>query len=112
MQLRIQFRNLEIAQDAKAAIERSVRLGLGRHAAIIANAHVVLASGRGRGAVEHESRIRIRLRDGDVLLGDGCDADPRKAVDDAMWRIEHRLERRRLAHSVERRVIGPQFAGY
>ncbi len=112
MQLRIQFRHLEISQEAKNAIERGVRLDLGRYSAIIAEARVALSPSRRCDFGEKQSRIRIRLRNGEALLGEGCGADPKEALDAAMWRIEHRLARRRLAQSDDRRAIGPTIAGY
>ena len=96
MQLRIQTRHLDAPTETRVAIERTVRLALGRHAAGVERAQITLSpSPVGRPA--SHCRIRARLRDGESLLVEDHAQDPKSAAAAAAWRLEHRMQRRHRA---------------
>lgn len=95
MQLRIQAPD-DLSTLTRAAIERRVRLALGRHAAEIERARVTLAPSL-EGPLASRCRIRVRLREGETLAVEDRAEDPRSALAAAAWRMEHRLQRRRAA---------------
>lgn len=94
MQIRIRVQHLDISDDARTTIERRLRLAIGRHAAGIDRALVSLQPPL-HGGGGSCCRIRLRLRGGDTLAFEGQAEDVRMAADAALWRLEHRLERRR-----------------
>lgn len=94
MQLRIQVPD-GFPVDTRAAIERKVRLALGRRAAGIERTQVTLFASEGPAAVC--CRIRIRLRNGERLAVEDGAEDPRAAAAAAAWRIEHRMQRLQAA---------------
>jgi hypothetical protein len=95
VQLRIQTPN-DVSAETRAAIERKIRLALGRHTAGIDRAQVRLAPSR-EGRSASRCRIRVRLRDGEVFEVEDRAEDPRSAAGAAAWRLEHRMQRRRTA---------------
>jgi len=95
MQLRIQAPD-DLPAQTRAAIERRVRLSLGRHAAGIERAQVTLAPSL-EGPLASRCRIRVRLREGETLAVEDRAEDPRSAVAAAAWRLDHRMQRRRAA---------------
>ena len=94
MQLRIRTRHLELSPDALRAIERRLRLALGRYVADIGVAHVLLTTSPPvRGAAGRRGRILARLRGGErVLVEDQADG-LETAIRSACWRLDHRLRR-------------------
>ncbi len=95
MQLRISDRNLELPLDVRRAIERRLRLVIGRHAAGIARLHLTLS--RSRSPTEAETsrcRIRVDLRQGTTLTVEDAAADPSAAATAAAWRLQRRLRQR------------------
>lgn len=93
MQIRIRAQHLDISNDARTTIERRLRLAIGRHAGGIERALVTLYPPLdGGGSL---CRIRLRLRGGESLAIEGQAEDAPMAADAAVWRLEHRLERRR-----------------
>ena len=97
MQLRIQARE-DLPMATRAAVERRLRLTLGRHTAGIECAQVTLLPGEGRAA--SRCRIRIRLRDGESVAVEDRAEDPGAAAAGAAWRLEHRIRRRGAAAPV------------
>ncbi len=91
MTLRIQTKQLDVPAETRSAVERRVRLALGRHAAEIEHTQVSLRSGLNG----HRCRIRIRLRRGESLAIEDRAADPSDAAAGAASRLESRLEHRR-----------------
>ena len=95
MQLRIRA---QLSKNARAAIERRVRLNLGRRAAGIDRALVTLESVRNGGPV-HRCRIRVRLQQGQRFTIEDHAEDPLTAAGAAALRLEHRLDRLRAAQA-------------
>jgi len=95
MQLRIQAPD-DLPAQTRAAIERRVRLALGRHAAGIERVRVTLAR-RLEGSLASRCRIRVRLREGETLAVEDRAEDPGSAAAAAVWRLEHRMQRHRAA---------------
>ena len=99
MQLRIRARDMEVSEGTRHAIERRVRLVLGRHAPEIDVAQVTLL----RASPPHDEtanccRIRLRLRHGESVSVEGHAAGPHGAAAAAAWRLGSRLDRRSIAH--------------
>jgi ribosome-associated translation inhibitor RaiA len=95
MRLRIQAPE-DLPAQARGAIERRVRLALGRHAAWIERAQVTLAPDL-EGRLASRCRIRVRLREGETLEVEERAEDPSSALAAAAWRLEHRMQRRQAA---------------
>ena len=91
MQLRIRTLRAEVPAETRTAIERRVRLALGRHAAGIDRAQVTLSPALGASTRDH-CRIRVRLREGGSLAAEDEAEDLHAAVATAAWRLEHRLK--------------------
>ena len=89
MQLRI-LAGIELSQATRRAIERRVRLALGRAGAGIERVRITLAAGRD---VESAARCRIglQLRDGTRIAVEDAAATTMAVVSAALWRLEHRL---------------------
>jgi len=96
MQLRIRSRHVEVPAPTRAAIERRVRLALGRQAAAIERAQVTLSLSVQESAGSR-CRIRVRLREGTSLVVEEHAKDPQSAAGVAAWRLEHRLDRKRVS---------------
>ncbi len=94
MRLRISAPRLELGADTRLAIERRVRLALGRHAAGIDRARVTLAPSPS-GRPELRCRISLRPRQGQNLTVEDFADDARSAAIGAAHRLENRLESRR-----------------
>ena len=94
MQLPVHARSQDLPTEARSAIERRIRLALGRHAAGIDRAQVTLSPAQD-GGNGSRCRIHVRLRRGESLAIEDHAADPHAAAAAAAWRLEHRLERRR-----------------
>lgn len=95
MQLRIRARDLELPPETLMAVERRIRLALGRHAPGIERAWTALSPGR-EGA---RCRIRARLREGEPLVSEDEAPDLLDAATTAARRLALRLERRRALRS-------------
>jgi ribosome-associated translation inhibitor RaiA len=95
MQLRIRARHLEPPPETLRAVERRIRLALGRHASGIERTWIALSPGR-EGT---RCRIRARLREGEQLLSEDEAADLLDAAATAARRLALRLERRRALRS-------------
>jgi ribosome-associated translation inhibitor RaiA len=105
MQLRIRPRRVEIPDEVRAAIDRRLRLAVGRHAAAVLRAEATFSPLAPRLAAAPRAscapgaatrcRIRLRLRDGATLAVDDHGPDPAAAAAAAAWRLEHRLDRPR-----------------
>lgn len=92
MQLRIRAGALDDRLDARHAIERGVRLALGRHAAGIEIAQVTVSPGKD-GVRRNRCRIRVRFQDGEGLDVEGFGENPLAASEAAIWRLGNRLRR-------------------
>ncbi len=91
MQIQFRAQEIELPDETRAALERRLRLTLGRHAAGIDRARVTLGPDPdGSGALR--CRVRLRFRDGRVLAIEDQAADPQAALAAAAWRLEHRLD--------------------
>lgn len=101
MQLRIRAQHLDVPADTRLAIERKVRLALGRHAAGIDLAHITLSPSP-QGSPGNRCRIRVRLHQGESLAIEDCAEDLHAAAAAVAWRLQQRLDRQRAAHSVGR----------
>ena len=99
MQLRVRAETEALSIDTRLAVDRKVRLALGRHAAGIGRAGVTL-SGGGRARAAHRCRLRVLLRDGEDLSEEAHAEDAPSAAAAAARRLAHRLERRRAVHSM------------
>jgi hypothetical protein len=106
MQLRIQAVRLDVPAELRLAIDRRVRLTLGRHAAGIDRVQLTLASDEG--ATASLCRIRARLRDGESLAVEDCAEGPKSAATAAAWRLSHRMQRRHAATAAHRREAALQ----
>jgi len=98
MQLRIRARHVEVPAATRAAIERKVRLALGRQAPGIERAEVTLSPSLQESAGSR-CRILLRLREGESLVVEDHAEDPQSAAAVAAWRLEHRLDRKRVSES-------------
>ena len=95
MQLRVHSQEDELEGQNRRAIERKVRLVVGRFAAGVERVQVTL----GRSDDEsirgpHRCRIHVVLEEGDTLTCFADDADPDDAVANAAWRVQRRLRQR------------------
>ncbi len=108
MQLRIRGRHIEMTEEAREAIERKVRLALGRHSADIDRADVTVSPSEARGSTRRCS-IRVRLRQGDRLAIEDHAEDTPSAAAAAIWRLEHRLDRERFTRSMRAPKRGRGF---
>lgn len=106
MQLRIQASE-DVPEETRAALERRLRLTLGRHAAGIERAHVTLFPSEQRPPAR--CRIRARLRGGGSLAVEDGGDDPGSATAAAAWRLELRLQRHRAA--AMERALPPRRVG-
>jgi len=98
VQLRIRAYQTEISAETRAAIERKVRLALGRQAAGIELAQLTLSPGLPQ-SLGSRCRLRVRLRRGGSLMVEDHAEDPRSAAAAVAERVEHRLERERAIRS-------------
>ena len=99
MQLRVQTPAVDDRDEIRGAIERRLRLALGRHAVQISQAEVVVAvEPSGHDGPRRRCRVRVHLRDGGVLDTQGFGPEAGAATADGGWRLAHRLDLRRLAH--------------
>ena len=103
MQLRIRARCLDVSPEIRRAIERNVRLMLGRHAVEIERTQVTLSPSE-PAREGNRCRIHVRLRRGERLAVEAHADDPCEAAAAAVWRLEHRLDRRRVAGPPPRRA--------
>ena len=94
MQLRIRAQQLEVPEATKAAIERRVRLALGRFVAGVERTQVRLFPSR-EAHPATRCRIRVRLRGGQRVTVEDAAEDPSSAAAAATWRLQHRMERHR-----------------
>lgn len=91
MQLRVRAAPLALSADTREAIERNLRLALGRHVGGIDTVRVSLSTDPS--LPTSRCRVRVRLRDGERLDVEEQAADPQGAAAAAAWRIEHRVRR-------------------
>lgn len=98
MQLRIRAQNLDVPPEMRHAIERKLRLTLGRHASAIKVARITLLPAAPVGGNQAcRCRIRVRLRQGMSLAVEDHAEDPHAAAAAAAWQLEQRLNRQRAA---------------
>lgn len=95
MQLRILSRNGELDRDMRRAIERKVRLVVGRYAAVVVRLQIMLGrSGERAASGPHQCRIHVDLGHEEGLTCVADDVDPVAAAAAAAWRIHRRLRQR------------------
>ncbi|MEM7413076.1 MAG: HPF/RaiA family ribosome-associated protein [Myxococcota bacterium] len=95
MQLRILSQGVALESETRRAVERQVRLVVGRFAAIVARVQITMGPSRDdpeHGA--HRCRIRVDLGHGEILSFVADDPDPVAAAAGAAWRIQRRLRQR------------------
>ncbi len=106
MQFRIHAPRMDLPGEARAAIERKLRLALGRHAPAIDQTRVSFGKARGTGNEDRSvCRIRVRWREGETIVIEGVAEDFEAAAHLAAWRLEHRLGSPRAsrgAHALHR----------
>lgn len=96
MQLRFRDQGVDAPRDVRQAIERKLRLALGRHVGGIEVAQVTLSLAsplHREGAIR--CRIRARLRHGDVVSVEDHANDACTAAETAAWWLGKRLGRQR-----------------
>ncbi|MCG8589194.1 MAG: HPF/RaiA family ribosome-associated protein [Proteobacteria bacterium] len=99
MRVRVRARHIDVPQETRNAIERRVRMALGRHAPGIDLTQVTLSPSR-EGLPASRCRIWIRLCRGESFAIEHDAGDLGEAAASAAWRLEHRLSRQR-ANRVE-----------
>ena len=95
MQIRFQSRNGDLPRDVRGAIERRVRLVVGRFAAVVSRLQITLGHSEGRAASgPHRCWIHADLGGGESLICVEDDVDPIAAAAGAAWRVHRRLRQR------------------
>ncbi len=97
MQVRIQTNDVPMIERSRRAVDRAVRLGIGRYGATVDALNVVLSRSPGlSGDPLTRCRLRARLRNGDQIEIDSHASDPVEAARRAAVRFEARMDRSRL----------------
>jgi ribosome-associated translation inhibitor RaiA len=89
MQIRIRSRDVLLPPAARRRLEDRLRLVIGPRAGGIAR--VDLALGAAPAGAGTRCRIRVQPRSGPALAVIGEQREPALAVDEAAWRLAHRL---------------------
>lgn len=87
MQVRIRRVDVPLSPALRERLERRLRLAIGPRAGGLVRVDLTLA----RTAGGTRCRIRVRPRHGPAIDVAGEQADPALALDEAAWRVEHRL---------------------
>jgi ribosome-associated translation inhibitor RaiA len=96
MQVRILSRNGDLTRDMRRAIERQVRLIVGRHAAAVVRLQLKLRENEDDSpGGSHRCQIQVDLGHGESLSSVEDAVDPVAAAAGAAWRIHRRLRQRR-----------------
>ncbi len=88
MRLRIRQRDLDLAPDVRAQVERRVRLAVGRHGAGVSQAEILLCPSPTAGC---HCQIDLQLEDGDTVRVEDRGETAQAATTSAAWRLQRRL---------------------
>ncbi len=100
--MRVRVIGMPVGADSlrPGSVERRIRLVVGRRAAGISQVEVVLArfdppTHGARQTSRHQLRCRVRARlaDGELIVVEETGPTTDEALEAAMWRLEHRLDR-------------------
>lgn len=101
MQLEIRSRHPGLPRETRRAVERHLRLTLGRRAVRVERAQIsLLPDPRPDQPGARLCRIRARLRDGEQIVVEDSAPEAGEAAAKAAWRLEHVLQRQSVRELV------------